>query len=128
MVSRLRTRSGASLARLAGGHDGPGAGRNSHAHDSRQPGRGVDATLRDDGDCERCDTLEGDFPPRAEERADSGDHGARAAVRIAADRSNHHGANFLLAGPRTATAAIDFESRLSTGPGVDPCYRIDIHS
>ena len=46
----------------------------------------------------------GDLSPRAEKRADPGDHRPRAAVRIAPHRRHHHRADFLLAGPRPPAA------------------------
>ena len=47
---------------------------------------------------------QGHLPPRAEKRADPGHHRARAAIRIAAHRRDHHRADLLVAGTGTPAA------------------------
>src|ERR1044071_5660507 len=127
VASRLRARRRAEVAHPPGADDGPGAVGNPNAHDPREPRGRTDAALRHDGDREGGDARQGDFPPRAEECADPGDHSAGAAIRLAADRRDHHGADFLVAGAGAAADRLDLEARLPAGAGVDSRHRPDVH-
>src|SRR5581483_11522995 len=98
-----------------------------HPHDPRVAGRRAESVVCDDGDRERSHAREGDLPPCAEERADSGHHDHRAAIRIAADGRDHHRADLLLAGTRPPADSVHQHARLSAGAGIDTRDRADLH-
>src|SRR5205823_148176 len=97
-----------------------GALRDPDAHDPRLAGRRTDTALRHDRRRERRHARAGHLPPRVEKRADPRHYRARAAVRIAAHRRDHHRADFFLAGTGPPAADIDLDARLSASAGLDP--------